>query len=141
MGLTKAYARIEELEKENAQLRLQIDMLKLEKENDGWHHCSERMPECEQEVLITYARKYYNSDKVHYGVTSAFYEDGEMYVGDSIWNWYEHDFKYDEKEEDYIVDEGWWEYKHFLRDDDYNNPVDCEVIAWMPLPKEYMKEV
>lgn len=53
MSLVKTYARIEELEQENAQLRLQIDMLKMERENDCWIPCSERMPEIEEDVTVT----------------------------------------------------------------------------------------
>ena len=53
MSLVKTYARIEELEQENAQLRLQIDMLKMERENDGWIPCSTgKMPEDNQGILF-----------------------------------------------------------------------------------------
>lgn len=52
MGLTKAYARIEELEQENAQLRLQIDMLKMERENDGWVLFTDKLPPARLERVL-----------------------------------------------------------------------------------------
>lgn len=68
------------------------------------------------------------------------YEDGTVYTEDSNWFWYDNDFEYDEEKEDYIISEGWWEYRHFNCDEAYNNAIDEEVIAWQPLPESY-KEV
>ena len=41
---------------------------------------------------------------------------------------------YSEKDDDYYIPEGWWENRQFNPDDVYNNPVDCTVTHWMPLP-------
>ena len=106
-------------------------------QNDGWVDVSERLPKCEEEVQITTRRKY--KDEYHYIVTNAFYEDGTMLENDSDWNWNECNFeKYDDEEDCYIIDEGWWEYKHYNADDVYNNAVDDEVIAWKPLSNPYI---
>ena len=35
------------------------------------------------------------------------------------------------------VPKGWWEYRHFNPDEVYNNKVDEDVVAWMPLPEPY----
>ena len=80
MSLVKTYARIEELEQENAQLRLQIDMLKMERENDGWIPCSSgKMPEFNVDVNVTYRG---NAGNV-YNDSPAFYtEEGEWYWSD-----------------------------------------------------------
>ena len=72
----------------------------------------------------------------------AIYEDGKMLTRDSAWNWsdiYCYGL-YDEEADDYYIPEGWWENRQFNPDDVYNNPVDCAVTHWMPLP-EAPKEV
>ena len=95
---------------------------------DNWIPVSERLPECEEEVLILTERNK---------ITTAMYEDGKMPEDDSIWSWYEVDFSYDEDNDIYCVPEGWLEYRHFNPDDEYNNTVDEKVIAWQPLPEPW----
>ena len=51
--------------------------------------------------------------------------------------WIDIEGEYDEENDCYIIPEGWWECRHFNADDVYNNLIDCEVIAWMPLPELY----
>lgn len=96
--------------------------------NNGWIPCSEHHPKAEKEVFILTAKG---------NMTTAMYEDGTIHSGDSIWNWFDCDFEYDEDADDYIISEGWWEYRHFNPDEVYNNLVDEEVIAWKPLPEPY----
>ena len=93
-----------------------------------WIPVSERLPEVEVEVLIC------TSNDV---VTTAMYEDGKMYEKDSCWNWECLNFygKYDDEKDEWIVPEGWWEHRHFNPDDVYNNVIEFEVVAWMPMPK------
>lgn len=43
-------------------------------------------------------------------------------------------FDYDEENDQYLIPEGWWEYRHYNPDDVYNNAVDDVVTHWMPLP-------
>lgn len=97
-------------------------------ENNTWILCSERLPECEQEVFITTERGT---------VTTAMYEDGNMTEYDSLWSWTDIDYIYDEDADINYIPEGWWEYRHFNPDDYYNNLVDEKVIAWMPMPEPY----
>ena len=78
-----------------------------------WIPVSERLPDPETEVLITARRKYKSG------------------------RWVDIDGEYDEENDCYIVPEGWWENRHFNPDEVYNNLVDDEVIAWMPLPEPY----
>ena len=99
--------------------------------NGGWISVSERPPECEEEVLILTERNT---------ITTAMYEDGKMPEEDSVWNWNEVDFDYDEENDIYYVPEGWWEYRHFNPDDVYNNAIDEKVIAWQPKPKPYKED-
>ena len=109
-----------------------------------WILCSERLPECEQEVLICTRKKVYVSRKSGFEwiekpiITPALYEDGAMLEIDSKWRWEDIDYAgWNEEEDCGIIPEGWWENRHFNPDEVYNNPVDREVIAWMPLPEPY----
>ena len=111
-----------------------------------WIPVSERLPECEQEVLICTKKKVYVSKKTGMEwyeesvITPALYEDGTMLEVDSKWIWEDIDYAgWDEEEDCGIIPEGWWENRHFNPDEVYNNPVDREVIAWMPLPEPYQK--
>ena len=101
--------------------------------NNGWITCSERLPQVETEVYIVAKRKYRDGD-VRYITTTALYEDGTVRENDSCWRWEDIEGEWDEDEDCIIIPKGWWEYRHYNPDEVYNNAVDDEVIAWMPLP-------
>lgn len=96
-----------------------------------WISVKDRLPEVETEVLVACDRNGYRF------VCPAIYEDGTVLTQDSIWNWYELENygTYSEENDDYFVPQGWWENRQFTPDDIYNNPVDCAVTHWMPLPE------
>lgn len=96
---------------------------------DEWISVKERLPDPETEVVILALRKNFKI------MTTAMYEDGTVSTDDSIWNWYDIDFNYDEENDQYLIPEGWWEYRHYNPDDVYNNCVDDIVTHWMPLPE------
>lgn len=97
----------------------------------GWISVKDRLPEPETEVLAVCVRNGYRF------ICPVIYETGTTLTQDSIWNWYELDNygAYSEENDDYFVPEGWWENRQFTPDDVYNNPVDCAVTHWMPLPE------
>ena len=105
----------------------------------GWIPVTDRLPEPETEVLILAVRKCYSfktkSPTIHHLVLTGMYEDGSKNTEDSEWVWYDHDFKYDEELDAYIIPEGWWEYKHYNGDDEHNHPIGDRVTHWMPLPE------
>lgn len=109
-------------------------------EQTSWIPVSERLPLCEQEVLIcTQSRTI--SGKTKSIITSAIYEDGNMRECYSRWHWEDIEYEsWDEEEDCGIIPEGWWEYRHYNPDEVYNNLVDDFILAWMPLPTPY-KEV
>ena len=112
---------IERLTAENAALREKVPQ---------WISVEDRLPEPETDVLIVCNRNGYVF------VTPAIYEDGKMLTQESAWNWsdiYGYGL-YSEEDDDYYIPEGWWENRQFNPDDVYNNPVDCTVTHWMPLP-------
>ena len=103
----------------------------------GWISVEERLPEPEKEVIVFAIRRYkYGKDIQEVSViTTAMYEDGTISKEDSIWNWYDIDFIYDEENDIEYIPEGWWEFRHYNPDDVYNNAVDDKVTHWMPLPE------
>ena len=117
--------------KENNMER-EIKFLPAYDERSPWIPVTERLPKCEEEVYI---------QTKNGTMTTAVYEYGTMPNEKSIWNWNDIDFDYDEETDTYLVSKGWWEYRHYNPDDVYNNKVDEEVIAWMPLPEPYAESV
>lgn len=107
-----------------------------------WIPVSERLPACEQEVLICTEVKLFGKDVyIDSIITPAFYEDGTMTENDSAWTWEDVDWAgWDEEEDCGIIPEGWWENRHFNPDGVYNSPVDSKVVAWMPLPEPWKGE-
>lgn len=94
-----------------------------------WIPVTERLPEPETEVWIL--AKCGN----RHIITNGMYEDGSNTTEDSTWWWTETDgFEYDEENDTYLIPEGWWEYKHYNGDDEYNHAIDDPVTHWMPLP-------
>jgi hypothetical protein len=102
-----------------------------------WHNPETDPPKVETEVLILY-----RNDIDGYGITTAHYEDGSIFLQDSKWYWEDlPDWgTYDEERDDYKIPKGWWEYRHFNQDDVYNNKIDCAVVGWMPLPPKEVKK-
>ena len=125
--LRHAADQIERDQKEIAELR----------ETQRWIPVAERLPAPETDVLAVCNRNGYIF------VTPAIYEDGKMLTQDSAWDW--NDIYcyglYDEEADDYYIPEGWWENRQFNPDDVYNNPVDCAVTHWMPLPEAPEEDV
>lgn len=102
--------------------------------HSGWVSVEDRLPEVETEVIVL---AWHGNRAV---ITTGVYEDGTMTTEDSIWHWETDGFEYDEEQDTYIVPERWWEYKHYLGDDDYNYCIDGVVTHWMPLPEPPRKE-
>lgn len=131
----EAITMIERLTAENVAMREKRAEAEAERdalrEKQRWIPVTERMPEPETDVLAVCNRNGYIF------VIPAIYEDGKLLTQDSAWNWsdiYCYGL-YDEKADDYYIPEGWWENRQFNPDDVYNNPVDCAVTHWMPLPE------
>lgn len=102
-----------------------------------WRNPETDPPKVETEVLILY-----RNDIDGYGITTAHYEDGNVYLQDSVWYWEDlPDWgTYDEERDDYKIPKGWWEYRHFNLDEVYNNQIDRPVVGWMPLPPKEVKQ-
>mgnify|MGYP004554586979 CR=1 FL=1 len=101
-----------------------------------WRNPETDPPEVETEVLVLYRRYDY------LGITTAHYEDGNVFSEDSKWYWEDlPDWgTYDEERDDYKIPKGWWEYRHFNPEEIYNNWIDRPVVGWMPLPPKEVKK-
>lgn len=102
-----------------------------------WHNPETDPPKVETEVLILY-----RNDIDGYGITTAHYEDGSIFLQDSKWYWEDlPDWgTYDEERDDYKIPKGWCEYRHFNPEEIYNNWIDRPVVGWMPLPPKEVKK-
>ena len=102
-----------------------------------WRDPETDPPKVETEVLILY-----RNDIDGYSITTAHYEDGSVFLQDSVWYWEDlPDWgTYDEERDDYKIPKGWWEYRHFNPDEVYNNQIDRPVVGWMPLPPKEVKK-
>ena len=109
----------------------------LEADAQRWRNPETDPPKVETEVLILY-----RNDIDGYGITTAHYEDGSVFLQDSVWYWEDlPDWgTYDEERDDYKIPKGWWEYRHFNPDEVYNNQIDRPVVGWMPLPPKEVKQ-
>lgn len=116
------------LEEVNEACRMGMEALKRQR----WIPVSERLPKVETDVLALCDRNGYRF------VCPAIYEDGKMSEANSVWYWSElwAYGEYDEENDCYFVPEGWWENRHFNQDDSFNNPIDCPVTHWMPMPEQ-----
>lgn len=103
-----------------------------------WIPCSEKLPENEQTVEITFVRKRWKTGEKMFLTARAFYTDGTTTTEESDYVWEETDnWEYDEEKESHIIPEGWWESVTFSEQSD---AVDMAVIAWRPLPEPYIPE-
>lgn len=103
-----------------------------------WISCSERMPEPEQEVEITYVIQYNGTEETRYYTTRAFYEDGTVNVEDSEYLWENDvsDFELDEESGYYLVPKGWYESLSFVEQFEMLGKGE-QVTAWRPLAEPY----
>lgn len=103
-----------------------------------WIPCSERLPESEKEVEITFIRKHCITGEKLYLTARAFYEDGTLTTEDSAYYWDNMDnWEYDEEKDCYIVPEGWFESVTFAEEFE---SVDMPVIAWREITEPYKPE-
>ena len=96
-----------------------------------WISVKDRMPEPEQDVLLTCK---ISPNGFEYQC-KGFYIPAKWYREDSSFNWdYEACDEYDEEVDDYIVKKGWYERIHNW--DEYGAVyISDHVTHWMPLPE------
>lgn len=96
----------------------------------AWRNPETDPPKVETEVLVLV------DCGQGYCITTAFNEDGTVSQYESLWQWEDVDDYgiYDEEEDLYRIQKGWWEYRHFTPEDALECQIDKPVVGWMPLP-------
>ena len=95
-----------------------------------WISVKDRMPKQEECVLLLCKTQYGTSYKC-----IGFYESGTMCRDDSDYCWdYEVCDIYNEENDDYLVNKGWFE-RVFNWDDYSAYGIEDTVTHWMPMPK------
>lgn len=98
------------------------------------------MPMNEQRVIICAERTWIgNPNNPIRIIATAFHTDGKHNTDDSCYGWdpNDMDMEYDEKNDVFLIPEGWWESVEYT---EQFAAVDDKVVYWMPLP-EKPKEV
>ena len=106
---------------------------------NGWIPVSERLPEINKDVQVTFREFMDYNKKYRHGICKAIYiAEHSIKSEDMGWDGdgYEGAEEYDEAEDVYYVKNGWCEViEHWP---DYTHVyINCEVTAWQPLPESY----
>lgn len=111
------------------------------KGNKDWIKVTDRLPESEKPVEITFRWKKHNNPKEYwYGTCNAFYEDGSIPVEDSKYDWDDYDDEdlvWDEFTNTWYVPRGWHEDVWFMEECWHIDDKQYEVIAWKEKCKPY----
>lgn len=105
--------------------------------NNQWIPVSERLPETNKDVQVTFREYMEYCKKYRYGICKAIYIPKYSVTNEEM-NWDNDDTNYDylEKEDKYYVPSGWYEVVENWSD--YTHVyISCEVTAWQPLPEPY----
>ena len=106
-----------------------------EKPSEGWISVEDRLPENEQDVIICAKRRHYSDPNRFISIVSkAFHTDGKHNTEHSAYIWESDylDMRYDEKNDAYLIPEGWWESVEYGEE---FNAVSDFVTHWMPMPE------
>lgn len=128
-GSTEALTVEEAAEDEIEDLK-KLPVIEPERMIPAWRDPDKDPPKVETEVLVLV-----DCGK-GYCITTAFYEDGTVSQYEIVWQWEDVDDYgiYDEEDDLYRLQKGWWEYRHFTPEDALECPIDKPVVGWMPLP-------
>ncbi len=109
-----------------------------QQDKEHWVSIGEKLPDANTGVLITFREYMEYSKKYRYGTCKAIYIPVNTIKSEDLWSYCDNDDLevYDEKEDVYYAKDGWYEViEHW---DDYSNvAINCEVIAWKPMPEPY----
>ena len=114
------------------------------KGNKDWIKVTDRLPESEKPVEITFRwKKLDNPNEYWYATCNAFYEDGSIPVDDSAYNWDDYDDEdlvWDEFTNTWYVPRGWHEDVWFMEESYQIDETEFEVVAWKEKCKPYKEK-
>lgn len=104
-----------------------------------WIPVTEKLPENRVSVIICFREWQQYAKRYVYAIVIGWYARKHS-VREDVFNEWEGDCDYDEDEDEFYIQEGWYEFTTQGNADLMNWYINAEVIAWMPLPAPYRKE-
>ena len=101
-----------------------------------WIPCSERLPENRVSVIVCFREWQQYAKRYVYSIVVGWYARKHSVHENVFYDW-EADCEYDEIEDEYYIEEGWYEFTTQGNGDLMNWYINADVIAWMPLPEPY----
>lgn len=114
-----------------------LSMLPSAQPEQRWIPCSERLPDNRVDVLICYRVRQQYAKRYVYSIVNGWYARKHS-VNENVFSEWEDDCDYKEDEDEFYIQEGWYEFTTQGNGDLMNWYIgDAEVVAWMPLPEPY----
>ena len=113
-----------------------IDALPPAQPEQKWIPCSERLPENRVSVIVCFREWQQYAKRYVYSIVVGWYARKHS-VHENVFSDWEADCEYDEIEDEYYIEEGWYEFTTQGNGDLMNWYINADVIAWMPLPEPY----
>lgn len=107
-----------------------------EQPEQKWIPCSERLPENRVSVIVCFREWQQYAKRYVYSIVVGWYARKHS-VHENVFSDWEADCEYDEIEDEYYIEEGWYEFTTQGNGDLMNWYINADVIAWMPLPEPY----
>lgn len=105
-----------------------------------WIPCIERLPDNRVDVLICYRVWQQYAKRYVYAIVNGWYAR-KYSVNENVFSEWEADCDYKEDEDEFYIQEGWYEFTTQGNGDLMNWYIGgAEVVAWMPLPEPYKGE-
>lgn len=101
-----------------------------------WIPCSERLPENRVSVIVCFREWQQYAKRYIYSIVIGWYARKHS-VRENVFSEWEADCDYDEDEDEFCIQEGWYEFTTQGNADLMNWYINAEVVAWMPLPEPY----
>ena len=121
----------------NGRIRKALEKLPSAQPERRWIPCSERLPDNRVDVLICYRVWQQYAKRYVYAIVNGWYARKHS-VNENVFSEWEADCDYKEDEDEFYIQEGWYEFTTQGNGDLMNWYIDgAEVVAWMPLPEPY----
>lgn len=120
----------------NNQWHYDVNALKGLPSAQQWIPCSEKLPDNRVCVIVCFREWQQYAKRYIYSIVTGWYARKHS-VRENVFSEWEADCDYDEDEDEYYIQEGWYEFTTQGNADLMNWYINAEVVAWMPLPEPY----